>query len=113
MASEDPAAAIAEAALAGRDAICAEALDRFVRWFGAETGNHALKLMATGGVFVAGGIAPKILPRLQQGGFLEAFSAKGRMSGLMRRMPVTVLCDGDVALKGAALFARRRVAPAG
>jgi glucokinase len=113
MASEDPAAAIAEAALAGRDAICAEALDRFVRWFGAETGNHALKLMATGGVFVAGGIAPKILPRLQQGGFLEAFSAKGRMSGLMRRMPVTVLCDGDVALKGAALFARQRVAPAG
>ena len=102
----DPAAAIAEAALSGRDPICGEALDRFARWFGAEAGNHALKLMATGGVYVAGGIAPKILPVLKDGPFLAAFGDKGRMAGLMRRMPVVVLCDGDVGLKGAALYAR-------
>jgi glucokinase len=106
----DAAATIAEAALAGRDAICVEVLDRFLRYFGAEAGNHALKLMATGGVFLAGGIAPKILPRLADGPFLDAFRAKGRMAELMRRMPVTVLCDGDVGLKGAALYGRRMAA---
>jgi len=107
MAAGDPAAAIAEAALAGRDAVCAEALDRFLCYFGAEAGNHALKLMATGGVYITGGIAPKVLPRLAEGPFLDAFRAKGRMAELMRRMPVTVLCDGDVGLKGAALYGRR------
>lgn len=106
MAAGDPAAAIAAAALAGRDPVCVETLDRFLRYFGAEAGNHALKLMATGGVFVTGGIAPKILPRLKDGPFLEAFRAKGRMADLMSRMPVTVIADGDVGLKGAALYAR-------
>jgi len=110
MTSGDPAAAIAEAALAGRDAVCAETLDRFLRHFGAEAGNHALKLMATGGVFITGGIAPKILPRLKDGPFLDAFRAKGRMAELMCRMPVTVLADGDVGLKGAALYGRRMAA---
>jgi glucokinase len=103
----DPAAAIAEAALAGRDPVCVETLDRFLRHFGAEAGNHALKLMATGGVFVTGGIAPKILPRLKDGPFLDAFRAKGRMADLLNRMPVTVLADGDIGLKGAALYGRR------
>lgn len=110
MAAGDPAAAIAEAALSGRDALCSQALDRFARWFGAEAGNHALKLMATGGVYIAGGIAPKVLPVLRDGPFLAAFAGKGRMAELMRRMPVTVLCDGEVGLKGAALFARRMAA---
>jgi glucokinase len=110
MAGGDPAAAIAEAALAGRDPVCVETLDRFLRYFGAEAGNHALKLMATGGVFVTGGIAPKVLPRLKDGPFLEAFRAKGRMADLMARMPVTVIADGDVGLKGAALYARRMAA---
>jgi glucokinase len=107
MAAADPAAAIAEAALAGTDAVCAETLERFVGYFAAEAGNHALKLMATGGVYIAGGIAPKILPRLTDGAFLDVFRAKGRMTDLMRRIPVTVLCDGDVGLKGAALYGRR------
>ena len=107
MAAGDPAAAIADAALSGRDALCREVLDRFAGYFGAEAGNHALKLMATGGVYIAGGIAPKILPRLTDGPFLDAFAAKGRMADLMRRMPITVLCDGEVALKGAALYARQ------
>ena len=110
MAEDDPAAAIAEAGLSGRDAVCGESLDCFARWFGAEAGNHALKLMATGGVYIAGGIAPKILPLLQQGPFLETFRHKGRMAGLMCRMPVIVLLDGDVGLKGAALYARQMAA---
>ena len=110
MRAGDPAAAVAEAALAGSDAVCVEALDRFLGYFGAEAGNHALKLMATGGVFITGGIAPKVLPRLQGGPFLDAFRAKGRMAELMRRMPVTVLADGDVGLKGAALYGRRMAA---
>jgi len=66
--------------------------------------------MATGGVFITGGIAPKILPRLKDGPFLDAFRAKGRMAELMCRMPVTVLADGDVGLKGAALCGRRMAA---
>lgn len=106
MTTGDPAAAIAEAALAARDPVCVETLDRFLRYFGAESGNHALKLMATGGVFLTGGIAPKVLSRLEDGTFIDAFRAKGRMSDLMRRMPVTVLADGDVGLKGAALYGR-------
>jgi len=110
MATGDPAAAIAEAALSGRDALCGEVLDRFARWFGAEAGNHALKLMATGGVYVAGGVAPKILPVLRKGAFVAAFTDKGRMAGLMRSMPVTILCDEEVGLKGAALYARQMVA---
>jgi glucokinase len=108
MTAGDPAAAITAAALARQDAVCVETLDRFLRHFGAEAGNHALKLMATGGVFITGGIAPKLLPRLKEGPFLDAFHAKGRMAALMRRMPVTVLTDGNAGLKGAALFGRRR-----
>jgi glucokinase len=103
----DRAAVIGAAGVAQADPVCAAAVDVFVRYFGAEAGNHALKLMATGGVYLAGGIAPKILPRLIEGGFLAAFADKGRMAPLLRRMPVTVIRDGDVALAGAALCARR------
>jgi glucokinase len=106
IAAGDPAAAVTKAGLAATDAVCVETLDRFLGYFGAEAGNHALKLMATGGVLITGGIAPKVLPRLRSGPFLSAFRAKGRMADLMARMPVTVLCDGDAGLKGAALFAR-------
>ncbi|MCK5481302.1 MAG: glucokinase, partial [Gammaproteobacteria bacterium] len=83
MCSGDAAAAISGAAMAGRDVICIEALDMFVRFLGAESGNLALKMMATGGVYIAGGIAPRILERLKQADFMEAFCAKGRMSSLM------------------------------
>jgi glucokinase len=105
LASGDPAAAIARAGLERTDAVCDETLGRFVRYFGAEAGNHALKLMARGGVYVTGGIAPKILPRLQEGAFIEAFLDKGRMRPLVADMPVIVIRDGDVALKGAAICA--------
>lgn len=105
LASGDPAAAIARAGLERTDAVCDEALGRFVRLFGAEAGNHALKLMALGGVYITGGIAPKILPRMKEGAFVEAFLDKGRMRPVVADMPVTVILDGDTALKGAAICA--------
>ena len=102
----DPAATISEAALAGRDEACRDALDIFVRCYGAEAGNLGLKQMATGGVYLAGGIAPKLLDRLQQGDFMEAFFAKGRMGKLMQSMPVRVVTNGRVSLLGAVAYAR-------
>lgn len=101
----DPAAAIAEAAREGRCPVCSQALDLFVHCFGAEAGNLALKLMATGGVYLGGGIAPKILDRLRQPTFLEAFTSKGRMSSLVRGMPVKVVLSDTTALRGAAYYA--------
>ena len=98
----DPAAAVSEAAMEGKCAMCAQALDIFVSVFGAEAGNLALKLKATGGVFLAGGIAPKILPRLATPIFLQAFLGKGRMQHLMEIMPVKVITNDKLALLGAA-----------
>ena len=101
MAAGDPAAAIADAAQAGRSPLAARALGLFVRLYGAEAGNLALKTMATGGVYLGGGIPPKILPALADG-FLPAFRDKGRMRPLMEAMPVRVVLDPRVALRGAA-----------
>lgn len=103
----DPAGAIATAAQAQGDPVCVEALDLLIHYFGAEAGNHALKLMATGGVYLTGGIAPKIAARFAAAGFLDAFFAKGRMRELMRRMPVHLVTDGNLALYGAARCAAR------
>ena len=100
----DAAAAISSAAQQGRDAICSEALGLFVHLYGVEAGNLALKLMATGGLYIAGGIAPKIIEQLKDGTFIKAFHAKGRMQALMKRIPVQVVLNGDVALQGAAVF---------
>jgi len=99
-AAEDPAAVVA-AARAG-DPGALETVALFVRCFGAEAGNLALKLMATGGVFVAGGMAPRLLPFLRRFDFAEAFLAKGRMRPLLERMPVRVVLDEGAALLGAA-----------
>jgi glucokinase len=107
MEENDPAGAIATAAQLHDDPVCLEALDLFVCYFGAEAGNHALKLMATGGVYLAGGIAPKIASRFAAAGFLDAFFDKGRMEGLMRQMPVHLVTDTNLALYGAALCAAR------
>jgi len=101
----DPAAAISEAAQQGRDAICVESLGLFVHLYGVEAGNLALKTMATGGLYIGGGIAPKILPQLQDGTFIEAFRAKGRMQALMERIPVRVILNTKIALRGAAVYA--------
>ncbi len=102
MASGDPSAAIAQAALARRDDTAVQALDMFVRLYGAEAGNLALKFLATGGVYVAGGIAPKILARLISGVFMEGFLAKGRHGELLKRIPVKVVLEPKAALFGAA-----------
>ena len=107
--ADDPAAAISAAALEGRDEACGEALDIFVRCYGAEAGNLALKHMATGGVYLAGGIAPKLLERLRQGDFMQAFTDKGRMGKLLHAMPVRVVINGQVPLLGAAACVRDRL----
>ena len=100
------ASAITKAALDGSDEICSQALDMMVRIYGAEAGNLALKLLATGGIYVGGGIAPRILEKLQAGPFLEALDAKGRFSELLSRIPVHVILNDRTALLGAARLAR-------
>lgn len=104
--SGDPAPCISAAALANEDAVCDEALSLFVSIYGAAAGNFALTALAVGGVFIGGGIAPKILPRIQNGPFLDAFAAKGRFVDGMRRVPVHVVLAADVALLGAAACVR-------
>jgi glucokinase len=105
MRSGDAAAAVANAALSGRDETCVETLNWFVRLYGAEAGNLALKVMSRGGMYIGGGIAPKILPLLQDGMFLEAFLNKGRMRPLLEAMPVRVILNDRAALFGPALRA--------
>lgn len=105
MCNGDAAAVIAYAALSGRDEICVETLDWFVRLYGAEAGNLALKVMSHGGLYLGGGIAPKILPLLQNGSFIDAFLNKGRMSPLLKAMPVKVILNDRTALFGSALRA--------
>jgi len=98
----DPPAAVTSAALAGTSELAGAALDLFVSLYGSEAGNLALKTYATGGVYVAGGIAPKILPRLLDGAFARAFTAKGRMAPLLSAVPVRVVLSDLVNLLGAA-----------
>jgi glucokinase len=105
MHSNDPAAAISRAGQSGHDAICVEALELFVHLYGVEAGNLALKMMASGGVYLGGGIAPKILEQLENGAFMAAFRAKGRMRDLLEHMPVRVILNDRTALYGPAVFA--------
>lgn len=105
MQAGDPAAAISEAASTERDEICVRALDLFVHLYGVEAGNLALKMMTVGGMYIGGGIAPKIIDRLQGNGFMEGFLAKGRMRPLLEAMPVRVILNDRTALAGAAIFA--------
>jgi glucokinase len=105
MRNGDAAAAIAQAALSGRDDICIETLKWFVRLYGAEAGNLALKTMSRGGLYVGGGIAPKILQVLREGTFMDSFCDKGRMRPLLEAMPVKVILNDRAALYGPALRA--------
>lgn len=102
MHESDPAAAISQAGMEGSCPMAAQALQIFVSVYGAETGNLALKIMGTGGVYVTGGIAPKILPLLSGPMFLEAFLDKGRMRPLLEAMPIYVIKSDQLALLGAA-----------
>jgi len=101
----DPSAAISQLAIAGQNRLCEQALDLFVSIYGAEAGNLALKLLATGGVFLGGGIAPKVLPKLREPKFLRAFVAKGRMQDLLASIPIRVVLNPKAALLGAARYA--------
>ncbi len=105
MRAGDPAAAISAAAQDGSSALASDALDLFVSLYGSEAGNLALKMMATGGLFIGGGIAPKIIDRLRGGAFISAFHAKGRMQPLVESMPVKVILNDRTALLGAARHA--------
>jgi glucokinase len=105
IADGDPSAAVSSAALDGADPVCAQALDVFVGIYGAEAGNLALKGLTVGGVFVAGGIGPKIRSRLIDGGFVHAFRDKGRFADLMARIPVHLVLEPRTALLGAARVA--------
>jgi glucokinase len=101
IAQGDPSAAISKSALEGTSAICVQALDVFVAVYGAETGNLALKMLATGGMYVGGGIAPKIIRKLSSTTFMKAFTSKGRSSGLLKDIPVRVITNDKTALLGA------------
>ena len=106
MAHSDPAAAISRAGMDGKCSLCEQALDLFVSIYGAEAGNLALKLMATGGVYLGGGIAPKMLAKLSGPLFMQAFTGKGRMQALLESMPVMVITNDQIALLGAARCAQ-------
>jgi glucokinase len=102
MAHGDPAPAISRAALSGRSPLAERALDLWISIYGAEAGNLALKLKATGGIYLGGGIAPKILPKLSGPLFMQAFLSKGRLQGLLETIPVRVITNDKAALLGAA-----------
>ena len=101
----DAPAKITAAAFDRRCAGCAQTLDMFIDAYGAEAGNLALRTVATGGVFVGGGIAPKILPALTTGAFMRAFRAKPPLDAMLAAMPVKVILNADAGLLGASVFA--------
>jgi glucokinase len=101
----DPNPIITQVGLAGEDPLCVATLELFSTLYGAEAGNLALKCVATGGVFVGGGIAPKMLKVLQDGSFLRGFTDKGRFSGLMKSIEVSVALNPAAPLIGAAHYA--------
>jgi glucokinase len=104
---KDQAAHITRHAMQRTDDLCQQAVRIFSSIYGAEAGNLALKCLTTGGVYVAGGIALKILPILSEGGFRQAFEAKGRMEKLLKHIPTYVVISPQLGLLGAALIARQ------
>jgi glucokinase len=111
LAEGDPAAVIARVGLEKRHPLCVEAVDLFISLYGAEAGNLALKSFAVGGVFVAGGIAPKMIDKLRDGAFMTAFTAKGRYRSFMESIPVTVSLNPRTPLLGAARYAIEHLVP--
>jgi len=103
-AADDPTAFIVNAALENEAKLCNDSLNLFCSVLGAEAGNMALKVLATGGVYLGGGIPPRILPALKQGVFMQAFLNKGRLSDLLAKVPVHVILNPKIALIGAAFY---------
>ncbi|MBV9211452.1 MAG: glucokinase, partial [Acidobacteria bacterium] len=108
-AGEDQAQTIAEAALSGKAELCVKALSLFVKIYGAQAGNLALIFKATGGVYLGGGIAPKIISKLRDGIFMQAFTDKGRLTPLVAATPVRVIMNPKTALLGAAQCAAQQL----
>jgi glucokinase len=102
--ARDATPIIVQAALEGKAPICAETLEMFVSILGSEAGNLAIKVLATGGVYLGGGIPPRILPWLKRPAFIQAFTHKGRFSDLLSRIPVHVILHSEAALLGAASY---------
>lgn len=109
IAQGDPSAVVSQVGLAGEHPLCTQTLDLFTSIYGAEAGNLALKALALGGVYVGGGIAPKILPKLRDGTFIRAFTEKGRLAELMRTIAVKVALDPRAPLIGAAHYAQMQL----
>jgi glucokinase len=109
--TEDPSAVVGEVGVTGREPNCARALMLFIAIYGAEAANLALKYLALGGVYVCGGIAPKILPALRGGGFIRAFLDKGRLRSTLEQIPVRVSLNENLGLIGAAHLAASMITP--
>jgi glucokinase len=103
---EDPSAVIAREALADGDPLCVQTLDLFLSCYGAEAGNLALKSLPYGGLYLAGGVGAKILPKLLNGLFMNNFLDKGRMSVVLETLPVSLITNPKVGLIGATLYAK-------
>jgi glucokinase len=103
----DPSVAVTQLGLAGGDPLCVATLDLFCSLYGAEAGNLSLKCLAVGGVFIGGGIAPKMMSAMQKGPFLQAFLDKGRFRSLLEGLPVEVALNPRAPLIGAANYAAR------
>jgi len=110
MQQEDPNAVIGSCAEDGSSEICHETMRMFASAYGAEAGNVALKVLAMGGIYLGGGIAPKTLKTLESGEFTRAFLDKGRLAPLLETVPVRVILDDTCALLGAAAYAEARAA---
>ena len=100
----DPSIIVSQEGVSKRDETCFKAVDLFVSIYGAEAGNLALKLLATGGLYVGGGIAPKILERIKNGPFFSSFINKGRFEPLLKKIPVKIILEENTALKGAQFY---------
>ena len=96
---------ICEAAVEKKCPLCVQTLELFSSIFGSESGNLALKMMATGGVYIGGGIAPNIIPFLKNGTFVKAFMSKGRMSCILKDFPINIITYDKTAMHGAAIYA--------
>ena len=110
LAVEDPNAVIGQCAEDGSSPLCFDTMQMLVSAYGAETGNIALKVLALGGMYLGGGIAPKALKTLTSGGFMQAFLDKGRLAPVLEAIPVRVILDDTCALLGAAAYAEARAA---
>lgn len=110
MKNEDPNAVIGEVGEACTNELCTRTLEIFAAAYGAEAGNMVLKVLATGGIYLGGGIAPKILKTMKSGAFMKAFTDKGRLSELLVHTPVHIILESRAALMGAAAYAEARAA---